>query len=43
MIELKFLKELMLIKKSESKECNICHCWYYLDKAVKFQCLQWIP
>ena len=20
-----------------SKECNICHYWYFLDKALKFQ------
>ena len=20
-----------------SKECNICHYWYFLDKAFKFQ------
>ena len=25
-----FLKELMLIKTSESKECDICHYWYFL-------------
>ena len=22
---------------SESKECNICHYWYFLDKDFKFQ------
>ena len=21
----------------ESKECNICHCWYFLNKGFKFQ------
>ena len=21
-------------KTSASKECNICHCWYFLDKKV---------
>ena len=24
-------------KKSESKECNICHYWHFLDKGFKFQ------
>ena len=24
-------------KTSTSKECNICHCWYFLDKGFKFQ------
>ena len=37
MIELTFLKELMLIKKSTSKECHICHYWYFLNKGFKFQ------
>ena len=23
-------------KTSESKECNICHYWYFLDKGFKF-------
>ena len=33
-----FLKELMLIKqKSASKECDICHYWYFLNKGFKFQ------
>ena len=22
---------------SESKECDICHYWYFLDKEFKFQ------
>ena len=22
---------------SQSKECNICHYWYFLDKGIKFQ------
>ena len=22
---------------SESKECGICHYWYFLDKGFKFQ------
>ena len=26
-----------LNKTSVSKECNICHYWYFLDKAFKFQ------
>ena len=24
-------------KTSESKECNICHYWYFLDRDFKFQ------
>ena len=24
-------------KTSKSKECDICHYWYFLDKASKFQ------
>ena len=24
-------------KTSELKECDICHNWYFLDKAFKFQ------
>ena len=24
-------------KASASQECNICHCWYFLDKGFKFQ------
>ena len=24
-------------KRSESKECDICHYWYFLNKAFKFQ------
>ena len=24
-------------KASASKECIICHCWYFLNKGFKFQ------
>ena len=24
-------------KTSASQGCNICHCWYFLDKGFKFQ------
>ena len=24
-------------KTSELKECDICHCWYFLNKRFKFQ------
>ena len=24
-------------KASWSKECNICHCWYFLNKGFKFE------
>ena len=37
LIELTILKELMLIKKSASKECHVCHCWYFLNFSFKFQ------
>ena len=31
------MKELILIKKSASKEYDICHYWYFLDKWFQFQ------
>ena len=37
MIELKFLEELILIKKSASKEFDVCHSWYFLNYIFKFQ------
>ena len=37
MIELLFLKELMLTKQSASKECDICHYQYFLNYNFKFQ------
>ena len=36
MIELKFLKGLMLIK-SAWNECDICHYWYFLNYSFTFQ------
>ena len=24
-------------KTNESKECDVCHNWYFLDKGIKFQ------
>ena len=24
-------------KTSGSKQCDICHCWYFLNKGFKFQ------
>ena len=36
MIELTFLKELMLIKQVH-QGCDICHYWHFLDKGFKFQ------
>ena len=32
-------------KTSASKECDICHYWYFLNYSFKFQpnkCLQWM-
>ena len=39
MIELTFLKELMLIRQANQKrkECDICHYWYCLNKTFMFQ------
>ena len=36
MIELAFLKELILIKQVHQK-CDICHYWYFLDEGFRFQ------
>ena len=30
-------KEIDVSKTSESKECDICHYWYFLNKGFKFQ------
>ena len=35
MIELTFLKELMLIIQANQRS-DICHCWYFLNKDFKF-------
>ena len=32
-----FPKKLMLSKTSKSKECDICHYWYFLNKRFKFE------
>ena len=29
-------KRINVNKTSESKECDICHYWYFLDKGFKF-------
>ena len=34
MIELMYLKELILIR---SKECDICHYWYFKDIGFKYE------
>ena len=26
-----------VIQPRESKECDVCHYWYFLDKGIKFQ------
>ena len=36
MIELTFLKELMLIKQVH-QECDACHYWYFLNYSFKSQ------
>ena len=30
-------EEIDVNKRSESKECDICHYWYFLDKDFNFQ------
>ena len=37
MMELKVSEGINLNKTSESKECDICHYWYFLDKGFTFQ------
>ena len=37
MIELTFYERIDVSKTSESKECNISHYWYFLDKGFNFQ------
>ena len=32
-----FLKKFVVNKTSESKECDICHYWHFLNKGFKFQ------
>ena len=41
LIELIFLKELISKQTSASKECDICHYWYFLNKCFKFQANVW--
>ena len=38
---LMFLKETDVKKASASKECDICHCWYFLDKGFNFLSDPW--
>ena len=28
---------MILIKQKKSKECNICHYWYFLDKNFNYE------
>ena len=37
MIELTFPKRIDTNKTNASKECDICHYWYFLDKVFKFE------
>ena len=30
------LEEIDVNKTNDSKECNLCHFWYFLDKGFKF-------
>ena len=37
MIELTFLKELILIRQVEQKSVITCHYWHFLNKRLKLQ------
>ena len=37
MTEFTLLKGIDINKTGASKECDICHYWYFLDKGVKFR------
>ena len=37
MTELTLLKGIDITKTGASKECDICHYWYFLDKGVKLK------
>ena len=42
LIELTFLKEMMLIRQL-NQECDIFHYWYFLNKGAKLpKCQQWM-
>ena len=30
------LEDIDVNKTNDSKECNLCHFWYFLDKGFKF-------
>ena len=34
---IEFYQAIDVNKTSESNKCDICHCWYFLDKGSKFQ------
>ena len=34
---IEFYRGINVNKTSESKECDICHYWYFLDKGFTFQ------
>ena len=36
MIEVIFYEGIDINKTSASKECDLCHYWYFLDKGFKF-------
>ena len=38
---LMFLKETDVKKASAPKECDICYCWYFLDKGFNFLSDAW--
>ena len=37
MIELIFQKDLMCNKTNASRECDICHYWYFKDIGFKYE------
>ena len=38
---IEFYQAIDVNKASESNKCDICHCWYFLDKGSKFQLDVW--
>ena len=35
--KIKFSEEIDINKTNALKECDICHCWYFLDKIFKYE------
>ena len=37
MVKLTFFDGIGVLKTSESKKCDTCHYWYFLDEGCKFK------